>query len=719
MNAQNRAKIGLAVVGFAIGWLHLPISLAFNVTLGSQGSLARSIVMLLYPVAVAVTGLGAVLAMKYPAVAKPGAMRVAGISILFFLFCTLRFNFFTESDSHLFGSTVCHIFAIAMWYLSLGAAQAGMLSTIKRHSESQIGLAWAIHLLGLFLGYLASEGTVVFFGVSVVLAAAGIALSLSPRWSIPLVGALLLVGHVTGAEMVMEKHRLVDGLFEPDFSSVRSRKSMGMGGNQEPALPQVEHLAWSRFGQFRVHLKRNGDREVRYNLRHQYTMSGRRSPTGKLPQLRYRNALYTNIPTDQTIAIVGTGGGRSLLLFPAEQLQRITAVERDPSAADFFYRTHPEVNEGVYQLANFINADGRHAIERSPTTFDNIIFESSLYQPSHTMLPMATPFYYLTKQALAVYSSKLNEGGLLVFEVRSPSDRGREERDYLPSQVVKSMKELGFYQKTVRMRSGKAMYLLASTNEDRLAAAALSLKMAGKTRMGLREQADRGGARITDDEPFASWSTQKENKRWLYLKIVGALAVVGVVFGVLLAFSDRRSTTWKATGWFWILGYFHAALQFHTFHMWRSFFGDSLKTVWWLIIIMLAMSSIASVGARPIAPLLRSRWVRVVGTVVLLGLHFAASLSLPFGEASNVIRFSYAVMALIPTSALLGLWMPLGLGSASTEGLGTWLAADAIGTLVAACGLFLLMIPLGGTPYGWTVVVSGLLVAWAWRPSGS
>ena len=70
MREVLQAKLGLLAVGIGIGLLHLPISLALNVTLNGQGAMARSIVLLLYPVAVAETGLGAVLAMRQPQLAR-------------------------------------------------------------------------------------------------------------------------------------------------------------------------------------------------------------------------------------------------------------------------------------------------------------------------------------------------------------------------------------------------------------------------------------------------------------------------------------------------------------------------------------------------------------------------------------------------------------------------------------------------------------------------
>lgn len=64
----------------------------------------------------------------------------------------------------------------------------------------------------------------------------------------------------------------------------------------------------------------------------------------------------------------------------------------------------------------------------------------------------------------------------------------------------------------------------------------------------------------------------------------------------------------------------------------------------------------------------------------------------------------------------MGMWMPLGLSRAESDGLGIWLAADALGTLAGAAALYLLMVPLGGTVYLIPAVLLYLHIASRWRP---
>ena len=97
-------ELGVIGIGVAIGLMHLPLSLEVATTLSYQSSMVRTLIMLLYPIAMALTGLGAVLAMTVPALARPGAMRVAGASLLILLGATHRLNYRTDSTMILDGA---------------------------------------------------------------------------------------------------------------------------------------------------------------------------------------------------------------------------------------------------------------------------------------------------------------------------------------------------------------------------------------------------------------------------------------------------------------------------------------------------------------------------------------------------------------------------------------------------------------------------------------
>jgi hypothetical protein len=173
----------------------------------------------------------------------------------------------------------------------------------------------------------------------------------------------------------------------------------------------------------------------------------------------------------------------------------------------------------------------------------------------------------------------------------------------------------------------------------------------------------------------------------------------------------ERHRAWNATRWFFVLGYAHTGLQLHAFHAWRTYFGDQLVTVVWLIVAYLAYGAVGSLLAESTRSLSTRRQLGL--TAGLLVAHVALLWGLPF-SSSAVIRWSYAAVALLPGGLLMGLWLPLGLRRADTDGLGTWLAADALGTLAGAAAVYLFMVPLGGSAYLVPAVLAYLWLAATW-----
>jgi len=260
-------ELGLVGIGVAIGLMHLPLSLEVATTLSYQTSMVRTLVMLLYPIAMALTGLGAVLAMKVPVLSRPGAMRVAGAALLILLAASLRLNFLTDSPTVLLWAWIAHLGAIGGWYLALGAGQAALLSRIQQLSPGRIGIAWAIHLLGLLVGYLLSEPSVVTIGANAVLLCGGVALLLAPRLSVLLLVPALLIASQTDLDAHLEDHRELTGdvgIGDVGWKEVRLRE--GLADDMERV-----YLGWSRFGQVQV-FDRGGRGLMFYNLKQQYAL---------------------------------------------------------------------------------------------------------------------------------------------------------------------------------------------------------------------------------------------------------------------------------------------------------------------------------------------------------------------------------------------------------------------------------------------------------------
>lgn len=699
-------ELGLVGIGVAIGLMHLPLSLEVAATLSYQSNMVRTLIMLLYPIAMALTGLGAVLAMKMPALARPGALRIAGAALLILLAASLRLNFLTDDPMVLLGAWITHLGAIGTWYIALGAGQAALLSRIQQRAPERIGIAWAIHLLGLMLGYLLSEASVSTIGANAVLLCGGAALLLAPRLSVLLLAPALLIASQTDLDSQLEDHRELTGevgMGEEGWKEVRLREALERG------IERI-HLGWSRFGQVQV-FDRGGRSLIFYNLKRQYELrpSTRRGPRrGRGGQrTEARAALYALFDVDDSVTIVGVGGGRSLQLI--ERHPGVIAVERDPGAGRFFSEINPALNDRVFSEVTFQIADGRFAIETGPKQLDGIILESSRYQPAHAMLPASSAYFLHTKEALQTYLERLAPDGVLIAEFTRVGEDSSHQR--VPAHVVRTLTELGAQLSVFRTGKTESVILIACKAEGSLTQWVDALRSSGADSLqeGWPAKWSLEGPALTDDRPFAGWQAMPTPERRRMAGVGGGLVLLTSLLALRLHHRSRQRR-WNAVGWFFALGVAHTGLQLHAFHAWRTYFGDELRTVWWLIIAWLAYGAVGSALAKRIA----GRRV-VLTTAGLLVAHLLLTTLLPF-SADSLARMSYSAVALLPGGLLMGMWMPLGLSRADADGLGLWLAADALGTLAGAAALYLLMVPLGGTAYLIPAALLYVFIASRWSP---
>ena len=735
--------LGLAGIGVAIGLMHLPLSLQLSLTLSYQSSVVRTLVMLLYPIAMALTGLGAVLAMKRPALAGPGILRMAGLALGVLLLASLRLNFLTDNALALGGAWIAHLTSIGLWYVTLGAGQTVLLARIRGTSPHHVGHAWAVHLLGLMVGYLGSEPSVVHVGANAVLLSGAVALIMTPRASLVVLLPALLICQQLNTDVVLEDWRDVEGGVEIERNDVEKWKSQRFQELRDSGLERL-HLSWSRFGQVQVF--QTGDRvATMYNLKRQYEFrlpKVRSTDHGADPRLQnqkeeqrqakkqakkqalkkgqrggqrshIRDALYARVPSEAQIIMVGVGAGRSLQKLT--QGPSITAVERDPAAAHFFSEVRPDLNGGVFTDDVLTIADGRFALETLDEPVDAIIMESSRYQPPHALLPATSTYYLHTEEAIASYLDSLKVGGVLIAEFTRVGES--RSHQFVPMNVRRTLQELGAEVAIYRSGSLESVTMIASKTPGATEpwAAALADLGPDQATEGWNSDWDRAHSILSDDQPFPGWQTIGKRTR---IAILGSGAGLFALTALVIWAMHRRQRdrVWNATRWFFVLGYAHTGLQLHAFHAWRTYFGDELVTVIWLIVAWLAYGAVGSVLAERIRTL--SGRLQLGLTTGLLLAHLLFIAGLPF-DASAWIRWSYAALALIPGGLLMGLWLPLGLRRADTDGLGVWLAADALGTLAGAAVIYLLMVPLGGTVYLVPAVVAYLWLARSWpAPSG-
>jgi hypothetical protein len=383
-------------------------------------------------------------------------------------------------------------------------------------------------------------------------------------------------------------------------------------------------------------------------------------------------------------------------------------VERDPGAGRFLSEIDPARNGGVFSEVTFQIADGRFAVETGPEQLDAIILESSRYQPAHAMLPASSAYFLHTKQALQTYLDRLAPGGVLIAEFTRVGESRSHVR--VPAHVVRTLTELGAEIVVFRVGTSESVIVIACKEAGSLTAWADAVRgsEAFELQEGWPAKWSLEGPTLTDERPFAGWQAMRTRDRRRVVGVGGGLVLLTGLMGLGLHYRSRRRS-WNAVGWFFALGVAHTGLQLHAFHAWRTYFGDELRTVWWLIIAWLAYGAVGSALARRLAG------NRVVLTTAgLLAAHLLLTALLPF-SAGAWTRVGYSLFALLPGGLLMGMWMPLGLSRADPDGLGVWLAADAVRTLAGAAALYLLMVPLGGTAYVVPAVLLYVLIAIRWR----
>ena len=754
LSGRLRANLSLFGVGLALGLMHLPIALELGVTHSYQSGLVRTLVMMLYPVAMALTGLGAVIAMARPRWVRLDGFRLGGLALLVLLFASLRINFLTENTAALLAASALHFVAIGVWYLSMGAGLADLLVQ-ARLRRLPIAQAWAWHLAGLVLGYLSTEPAIEIVGANGALFSTAITLLVVPRVSLFFLLPALGLAHLYDVDERLEDLRAAAYSFREVSRSAATNPLEDSGRNQY----EREYLGWSRFGQLQVwsfqgaSLRRAEnravlalvEREIRvvlYNYRLQYDVPEWEGTSIDpnpvvIADEKYglRADLYPSFNTlvsmrmegtktnagDESVVLIGTGGGRSLsLLQPLHK--GILAVERDPAAARYFTEVAPEANGYSYLTGSFLNADGRFVLDTASRPIDVISLESSHYHPVHAMMPAASTDFLHTREAIATALSRLKPGGLLIAEFSGLATQ--DSHAYLPEQTRQAMLEAGAHVLIFNTGEGDASTLVGCVGDGCLLRWTGLIKQRPASRIFVPDkwQEKRGThwkrantRPLTDGHPFPVYLAMEKSDRARVVGVGGAVFCLALL--ALRAVAQRgRGLGWNASRWFFLLGIAHTTLQLHGFHAWRTYFGDSFKTLWWMIIGWLVVAAVASALSPRLLALFEDDERRLKFTTKLLAAHFIATWLLPFWLSWAWARALFGAIALVPGGVLLGIWMPLGLRTAPEDRVGAWLAADALGTLAGAALLYVIMLPFGVPAFALLPIAAYLLLAKYWRP---
>lgn len=667
-------------LGFVLAATQLPLSLSLGVVFDPQQIVVRSLLLLLFPVAYACLGVGAALAPGAGALARPATgLRLGGGALLGLQLAVLTLPLLTAEGWRLRGGMVVIGVLLSGWYFSLGLVLSRVLGDLRERRPERVGVFWAVHLVGIVVGYGASIGLVPAIGAHALLVAVGLSALPGGLWGVPVLVAVLgLAGPVD-----LDRH-LEDARSGPvALSEVRSNCAP-----IDPADP-VSWRGWSHHAYVQIVHVRLRDTAIAgyYNRRCMWSVAQQ----GPSELDRVRRALYRAIAPEGAVTLIGVGGGRGLQAFPVLS-DRITAVEQDGAVVRVLRDLHPEWSGGRLTAVNTVAADGRSVVERGGEPLAGLIIEGAVFQPSQAMIPASRVSWLYTVEAVTGYLDALADDGLLLVNFNRVT--ATEASDgYLLGQVVTTLRELGAPFRALRSAKGH-VYLAACARPgclDRFAGAWSDLPVADVTE---RLAAADGAYRLRDDTPFVGWAVLAPPARQALAAV--AVGVIGLAL-VPVWIRRHRHAGWDPAPAGVALGLAHGTVVLAVAHLLRSYSGDSVLTVLGVYLAFAACGGLGGVLAGWLPRLLRGRWGLLAGTALagaalLLGLR-----ALPFGPASVGAQALALVLALGPLATWTGMLLPLALGRTAPEAVGTLLLADALGTLAAAGVLYLVALPLGLT----------------------
>ncbi len=691
--------LGLQVMlGVTMGSVHLALSVQAAISVSPYRTLVRTLFLLLYPAALALTGLGALLLERWPQLGGNRGLRGAGLLLLAFLGWILWAPTPVDGNAAVLAMGVPMLLTLGGWYLVLGATVAGSLHRLRLHELVSAG--WAAHLLGLMLGYGLSEPLVVLVGANAAIGLTGLALLAGGRAALPVWALAQCLGLMLPLDSVLEDQRRLETLL-PEPPSVFEKSGER---KQESEIEDTAWMGWSRRGQVRLTTLKSVGWEPKkyrmlYNFKNQYRVypSGFKKPREDLEEER-RKGVYSVLQGAEKVIVIGAGAGRGLLSMPVALDTNVHAVERNPAAVRLFRDISPELNGGLYRRVTVHAADGRTVLERLPGGWDAIVVESSLWAPAHLLLPASAPYFHQTVEAFDVMVDRLSDDGVLILEYNRAGLHSF--RRTMASRAWTALLSAGLEVRVVSSGTQVNLYVLACKTEG----CGDSLQETASLRSGDRWLTRRAGhfsSPLTDDRPFMTWEKLSVKERGLLHGIAACL-----VLGALgLTWRERRRATdpndWRgAPGFVLLVGIGHIALQLHAFHIARTYFEDSVRTVLVLIVLFLGWGALGSFGAG----LLSRKWLqgwRWIGLALgALALHQGLLSSLPFAEERHWVRWLAAGVATAPGGLLMGVLLPLGLRRASASQLRGLVAVDAAGTLAGYALIYPIMLPWGATAFG-------------------
>ncbi len=693
-----------------MGVVHLAVSLQIALCASPYRTLVRTLMLMLYPAALALTGLGALLLERWPRLGREEGTQGAGALLVLFLGILLVAPFTGDQQWDLMVLGFVVLTTLGGWYLLLGAAIAASLHRLRENHHVSQG--WGCHLVGLMLGYGFSELLVTDIGANAVILLTGLALIVGGRKVLAVWALSMALAFWVPIDHALEDLRNAEVLL-PDSPEIYDQDGRAAAGGE---ITETRWYGWSRRSQVRlVDISTGrGLREqyrVLYNFANQYRVVPAAMVQGFRGESTMRRAgIYSALSGSERVLLIGAGAGRGLLSMPVTLDERVHAVERNPTAAHLFQEVAPELNGHLYDRVQLHAADGRTILERLPAGWDAIVVESSLYHPAHLLLPAAAPYFHQTAEAYGLMVERLTPEGVLIIEYNRTAN-------------APNRRDMARRARTALLKAGMEVSVLSSGPLQNLYVMACKQQGCGeriKAQVEVRSQDNwlsstqqEDFPALVDDRPFMTWDLLLTKEKALLQSIAGGF----ILLALGLTFRETRRVrspgTWRGASAFVLLvGIGHMAIQLHAFHLARTFFADSVRTVLVLIVLFLGWGALGSLAAGRLPQRISRKWLGFTVGAVLLVLHWTLLSHLPFSDDREWFRWLVALIATLPGGFLMGAILPLGLRRASSEQLRSLMAIDAAGTLAGYALLYLVMLPLGVQAFGILAVASYLGALW-------
>ena len=139
-----RGELALQLLlGLLLGSLHLSISLQTAISAAPYSALVRTLILMLYPLALALTGLGALLVERWTALGGGRGLRGAGLLLLAFLGASLRLPLSGEWSRDLPLVATTTLLTLGGWYLLMGAVMAALNLLVALYTSTDVWLFYS------------------------------------------------------------------------------------------------------------------------------------------------------------------------------------------------------------------------------------------------------------------------------------------------------------------------------------------------------------------------------------------------------------------------------------------------------------------------------------------------------------------------------------------------------------------------------------------------